>query len=433
MLLSLYRACSAALAPLAPPFLLWRARMRRARLRPEDRLRSQERLAKPSLPRPHGRLAWLHGAAAADIAPLIPLIERLGAAGFAVLVTTRDDGSTPIRLPPTALHQCAPLDAPRFVKPFLAYWRPDVALFAASEFWPNFISESRKRGLPINLINARLSARAFLFWRKLPGVARDLFGGVDLCLARSEADAQRFRFFGASCAQAAGDPIYDLAPSPADAAALARLLARIGARPVWAAFPAGALEEDIVIEAHQKIARNFPDLLTIIAPRHAKRGFDVALRAGRLGLDARVATAADHDSGALPAIHIAGAGDAGLFYRATGVIFLGKSLRGGGGINPVEAAKLGCAILHGPDVDDFEEVYAAVDGAGGGAVVNDAQALASEASLLLFDAAELRAMGRAAADEVERLGGASWRIMQALAPYLAQIFVRPEIEDEAES
>lgn len=432
MLLSLYRACSAALAPLAPPLLLWRAKMRRARLRAEDRLRSQERLAKPSLSRPYGRLAWLHGAAAADIAPLTPLIERLGAAGFVVLVTTRDDGSTPVRLPPTALHQFAPLDAPRFVKPFLAYWRPDVALFAASEFWPNFLRESQRRGLPIALVNTRLSARAFLFWRKLPGVARALFGGVDACLARSEADAQRFRFLGVSCVQAVGDPIYDSAPTPADAAALARLAARIGARPVWAAFPVDALEEDIVIEAHQKIARNFPDLLTIIVPRHAKRGFDVALRAGRLGLDARVATA-DHDRDALPAIHIAGAGDAGLFYRATGVIFLGKSLRGGGGINPVEAAKLGCAILHGPDVDDFEEVYAALDGAGGGAVVSDAHALASEASLLLFDAAELRAMGRAAADEVERLGGASSRIMQALAPYLAQIFVRPGIEDEAES
>jgi 3-deoxy-D-manno-octulosonic-acid transferase len=128
MLLSLYRTCSAGLAPLAPFVLKGRARLRRARLRDEDRARIRERLGRPLPPPPRGRIAWLHGAAAADILSLLPLIDRLGSAGLQTLVTTRDHGARP-RLPPTALHQYAPLDAPQFAAPFLAFWRPEIALF----------------------------------------------------------------------------------------------------------------------------------------------------------------------------------------------------------------------------------------------------------------------------------------------------------------
>ncbi|MGS0740148.1 hypothetical protein ACVBEG_27390 [Pseudomonas sp. GG8] len=106
----------------------------------------------------------------------------------------------------------------------------------------------------------------------------------------------------------------------------------------------------------------------------------------------------------MPEIYIAlAAGEAGLFLRGAGVIFAGKSLRHGGGKNPVEAARLGCAILHGPDVDDFEEIYAALDNAGGGALVFDAETLAKQLALLFSDKAELRAMARAAAATAEDL------------------------------
>ncbi len=435
MLLSLYRACSAGLAPLAPFVLRQRARLRRARLRREDRTRIEERLGRPSLARPRGRIAWLHGATAADVASLAPLIERLGSAGFQALVTTRDEDGRPPRLPPAALHQFAPLDAPAFLARFLAYWRPDIALFAGSEFWPNLILETKRRGVPIALVDARFPARAYLFWRKAPRLAAALFGEIDACLARAAPDAERFRHFGVARAEVAGDPIYDFSPPPADAPALARLAARLGARPAWAAFPADAGEEDIAIEAHRKIAAHFPDLVTIIAARAARRGQDIAVRAGKLGLDARVAAEARSDA-PLASIHIAAADEAGLLHRLAGVVFLGKSLGksgAGGGINPVEAAKLGCAILHGPEVDDFAEVYAALDAAGGCAQVYDAETLASEVSMLLLDAAEQREMGRAAADAVERRAGASTRIMQAIAPWLAQAFIEPDVADETKS
>jgi 3-deoxy-D-manno-octulosonic-acid transferase len=403
-------------------FLQWRAAFGL-----EDRGRIGERLGRAGAPRPEGRLAWLHGASAADVSPLFPLIEKLGSAGFNVLASTRQArpaGFAAPGLPPRTLHQFAPLDAPKCIGRFLDHWRPDVILLTPCELWPNLILEASRRKIPLALVNARLSARAFLLWRKMPDLIRELLRRIDLCLAQTEADAERFAKFGAAKAQAAGNAFYDFAPPPADAAALARLAARLGARPAWAAVSTYPGEDEIALEVHRRVARHFPNLVTIIAPRQAKRGLDIARQASKFGLRAQFLhgdlVRGDRESDAAPDVYIAGTtGEAGVFYRTVSVVFLGKSLCRGGGINPIEPAKLGCAILHGPDVDDFEEAYAALDGAGGAGRVFDAEALASELALLLFDAAELRAMARAASDAVERRGGAAKRIMRALEPYLA--------------
>jgi 3-deoxy-D-manno-octulosonic-acid transferase len=161
----------------------------------------------------------------------------------------------------------------------------------------------------------------------------------------------------------------------------------------------------------------------VIVPHNPKRVFEIAQSAAKIGLTAAL-RAGDRESAPLPEIYIAlASGEAGLFLRGAGVIFAGKSLRHGGGKNPVEAARLGCAILHGPDVDDFAEIYAALDNAGGGGLVFDAETLAKQLALLFFDKAELRAMARAAAETAEKFGGASTRTMQAIEPYLAQAII----------
>ncbi|WP_036259758.1 3-deoxy-D-manno-octulosonic acid transferase [Methylocapsa aurea] len=421
ILLPLYRLASAGFEPFCPLYLRWRANLGQ-----EDHSRFGERLGRPSLARPEGRLAWLHGASATEILALLPVVEKLGSAGFSVVVSTSrltSGALAALRLPPKTLHQFAPLDIPKFMARFLDHWRPDIVLIAQSEIWPNLIVETSRRKIPLALVNARLSARAFLVWRKMPGFFRALLRRVDLCLAQTDGDAERFKAFGAARAQATGNALYDFAPAPVDAAALARLVARLGARPAWAALSTYPGEEEIILDVHRRVARHFPDLVTIILPRHAKRGLEIALRAAKLGLTAR-ALSSDREGDALPEIYLAGTlGEAGLFYRSVSAVFLGKSLCSGGGINPIEPAKLGCAILHGPDVADFAEAYSALDGAGGAGRVFDEETLAAELALLLFDAAELRAMGRAAADTVERLGGASTRIMQAIEPYVEHAMV----------
>jgi 3-deoxy-D-manno-octulosonic-acid transferase len=114
-------------------------------------------------------------------------------------------------------------------------------------------------------------------------------------------------------------------------------------------------------------------------------------------------------------------GEVGVIFRSASVVFMGKSLAApGGGQNPIEPAQCGCAVLHGPHVGNFAEVYATLDADKGAVQINDAAALARAVQFLLTDPATLRRMGRAAATSVEKLGGAARETISAVAPLLAQ-------------
>jgi len=418
-LLRLYRLATIALTPCARPLLAWRARRGK-----EDPARLGERLGFPSLPRPQGQLVWLHGASLGESLSLLPLIERLIQRGIEVLVTSGTPGSAQLlsaRLPAGAFHQYLPLDAPRFVARFLDHWRPDLALFAESEIWPNVFSAVHGRGAPLVLVNARISRASAERWRAAPGVGAKLFGKIDLCLAQDAENAARFLGLGAPRAKIVGNLKFDVPAPPADPLKLAAFQGALGARPAFAAVSTHAGEESFVLDAHLDMARDLPDLLTIVAPRNPARGEEIAQLARQRGLSPVL-----RSQDALPQrdtqIYVADTiGELGLIFRTASVVFIGRSLTPGGGHNPIEPAKLGCAILHGPSVEDFAQVYAELGAAKAAARVLDAPELARAARALLSQPARMRKMGRAAAETVRRLGGASREIMAAVEPYLAQI------------
>jgi 3-deoxy-D-manno-octulosonic-acid transferase len=425
-LLAAYRLASAGLGLFGSLYLYWRGKLGR-----EDFSRRWERLGRPSLERPDGPLALLHAASAVSAAHLTPLVEKLGHLGFTVVITTGNGGDRPFMAPrlPPSLHQLAPLDVPRLTVRFVDHWRPDIVLVSGGELPPNLIVESRRREIPLALVDARLSARAFLIWRKFPTLVGSLLERTDICLAQTTTDAERFAKLGMREVQVTGSLKYDCVSPPVDQSALALLLARIGTRPLWVADGTFPGEEEIVMAAHSRLVRQFPDLLTVIVPHNPMRGFEIAQSAVKMKLTVGL-RGGDRQSAPLPEIYIAHTrGEGGLFYRGAGVIFAGKSLCRGGGKNPVEAAGLGCAVLHGPDVEDFEEIYKALDAAGGGGLVFDDETLAKQLALLFFDNAELRGMGRAAAETAEALSGASNRIIVALKPYLAQAMIAATEQD----
>ncbi len=419
-LFAAYRLASAGLGIAGPVYLYWRGLIGR-----DDPLRRRERLGRPHLARPGGPLALLHAASTADALQSMPLVENLGQLGFPVLLTTRTSAAGLLYAPhfPALLHQLAPLGLPQCTKRFLGHWRPDIILITGSGIPPNLIIEANRMNIPLAMVDARISARSFLIWRKFPGFAKSLLGRIDLCLTQTNAGAERLPFLGLRSVRVIGSLKYDLAPAPADQSALARLLARVGTRPAWVADGTVPGEDKIVLDVHRLLVRQFPDLLTVIVPDDPKRAFEIAQNAAQLGLKAGL-RGGDRGTGPLPDIYIAQvAGEAGLFYRCAGAVFSGKSLCHGGGKNPAGAAQLGCAILHGPGADDFGEIFAALDNSGGGALIFDADTLARQLALLFFDRAELRAMGRAAAETAEAFGGASTRIIEAIKPYLAQAMV----------
>jgi len=415
--LQAYRILTALGTPLAGPFLA--SRLKRGK---EDPQRVGERRGRPSLPRPAGRLVWLHGASVGEAVSLLPFVERVRRLGASALVTTGTVTSAELlgkRLPPGALHQYAPLDSPFFLRRFLAHWRPDAALVAESELWPNMIVELKRAGLPLAMINGRISDRSYRRWRKAPRLIGNLLSRFDLCLARSEGDGERLTALGAQRVLVAGDIKFDAPALPADLIELAELSGLTSGRQIWIAASTHEGEEQIAAQAHKRLAEVFPDALTLIAPRHPERGEPIRRELAALGFACAQRSRGERPESGVGVYLCDTIGELGLFYRLAGVVFVGKSFVAGGGQNPIEPARLASAILHGPMVDNFAEAYVALDEAGGAREIGRPEMLGEALIELFANTARLRAMARAAADAVERRSGAVERSMRALAPLLA--------------
>jgi len=420
--LRMYRLLSAAARPFVPILLA-----RRAKRGKEHRERLSERRGENGIARPEDPLVWLHGASVGELASVLPLIDRICARGINMLVTTgtvTSGGLAEQRLPRGVIHQFVPIDVPRFVRRFFDHWRPDLALFVESDMWPNIMIEASTRGIPMVLVNARLSENSFARWRRLPNSIASLLQRLDLCLAGSSPDAARLSELGASNVVVTGNLKIDVPPPPVEPAALATLRDAIGGRPVIAATSTHDGEETVILEVHSRLRRNFPDLLTLIVPRHPERGGRVAELAAAAG-----STAALRSRGELPKrtaqIYVADTvGELGLFYRLAPAVFIGGSLIRHGGQNPIEAAKLRCAIVHGPHVWNFTEVYAALDSAHGAELVNGVDRLTAHFAAWLNDPDACARVAEAGSRVVEKLAGGLDRTLASLDPYLMQLQLR---------
>ena len=417
--LRLYQFASSVGSPVAPQVLA-----RRLKRGKEHAERLSERRGEPSLERPPGPLIWVHGASVGEMLAAVPLIERLRAQDFAVLVTSGTVTSAALaeqRLPDGAIHQFIPLDAPRFVERFLAHWRPGLALFVESDLWPNLILSCANRRIPMIVINGRLSERSFLRWQRVRGVIAALLGRFDLCLAQSAADAKRYAELGAPRVTSTGNLKLDVPPPSVDEGVLKLTQEMIGKRPVIVAASTHQGEEIAVISAHRRLRAKFPTLLTVIVPRHPIRGqsiADIAQVAGQ--------TVALRSQRAQPTpdigVYVADTlGELGLFYRLAPIVFMGGSLAEHGGQNPIEAIRLGAAVLHGPHVWNFAEIYGTLDEARGADLVNDEEALTERIGAWLADAPARQTVAEAAAKTVAQLGGGLQRTLAALDPYLMQL------------
>jgi 3-deoxy-D-manno-octulosonic-acid transferase len=417
--LRVYRLLSAAVTPLIPLLLA-----RRLAVGKEDRARLSERRGEPRYKRPPGALVWVHGASVGELVSVLPLIERLRARRVGVLVTSGTVTSGDVaeqRLPRGVIHQFVPLDAPRYVRRFIAHWQPQLALFVEQDLWPNLMIEAADHGVPLILVNGRLSESSFQRWRRLPDSISNLLRRLDLCLARTPADGARFAELGAPRVITTGNLKLDVPPPPAEAQALSALRAAMAGRPVIAAASTHAGEEEAMIAAHRRLQVNFRRLLTLIVPRHPARGPGVAELAASAGLNVALRSRGELPNASTNIYVVDTVGELGLVYRLAPIVFIGGSLVPHGGQNPIEAAKLGAAIVHGPHVQNFAELYAALDQAHGAEVVPDVgRLIASLAALLSQPDVRVR-VAEAARATIEAQSGALERTLQSLEPYLMQL------------
>jgi 3-deoxy-D-manno-octulosonic-acid transferase len=384
--MSVFYAAYGATGTLAAPFLRAMLR-RRVAAGKEIAARLGERFGIAGLPRPAGRLIWIHAASVGETMSVFSVIDAL--AGRAnVLLTTGTVTSAALaaeRLPAHAAHQFAPLDVPGWVEKFLGHWRPDCAVFVESEIWPTMLRLTDARGIPRMLINASLSTRSAARWGKVSKFADTLIFGFRYVHVQSAADAANFRQLGAAGILEWGNLKYAAPPLPFDEAALAALRATITG-PVWLAASTHPGEETVILAAHQALLGRFADLLTIIAPRHPARGAEFALPRRSLGQPALPGKPYIADT----------LGELGLFYRFAPFAFIGGSLVPVGGHNLAEAARLGVPIICGPHTGDIAEQVARLREAGSLVEVLDAQSLAAAVSDWLADVKAIAAAGERA-------------------------------------
>jgi 3-deoxy-D-manno-octulosonic-acid transferase len=378
----LYRAATTVLEPFAP-FLL----SRRAKAGKEDRPRLNERLGRPKISRPDGRLVWLHGASVGESLSILPLVERLRAERpeVTVLVTSGTVTSAELlgrRLPAGAIHQFLPLDTPGGARRFLDHWRPDLAVFVESELWPNLLLTAKARGVTLALVSAKLSDKSYRGWQARPFAAYALFSGFDLILAQDGRAAERLGHLGGTVTGEA-DLKFGAAPLPVDEAALASLRVRLGGRPVLLAASTHPGEDEIVLQAWRALPahphQDRPRL--VIVPRHTERGPAIADLARATGATVSLRSLEPDDSADI--IVADTLGELGLWYRLADLALVAGSLvEGIGGHNPLEPARLGCPIVSGPHIENWLTAYAELRAAQG-ATFADASVLGPRLADLL--------------------------------------------------
>lgn len=350
---------------IAQPYLRWllNARLKKGK---EDRTRIQERMGIATRPRPTGSLIWVHAASVGEAQSALILIHAIGQKHPAahILVTTGTVTSATLmekRLPAFAFHQYIPLDHPDWTAAFLNHWKPDLAFWMESELWPSLLMGLKERNVPAVLINARLSEQSFGKWQFARNLIRDLLSCFTLIIAQTPEDAERFITFTDKRRVSVCDNIkYGAAPLPYDAEALAALKIALGERPLWVYASTHAGEESLACRIHKSLKETIPDLLTILVPRHPERREEISGVCFENNVKYRlrghhaVLPSPDDD------LYIADTlGELGLFYSLCPIAMIGRSFSddGGGGHNPVEAAKLGCAVITGPNNQYQRQLY----------------------------------------------------------------------------
>jgi len=429
MLPFLYRGLTQPLAPLVEVWL-----RRRRKQGKEDPLRLEERRGIPSIARPFGPLVWIHAASVGEATAMLALIERLleERRTLEVLVTTGTVTSATLldkRLPARARHQYVPVDLPRWIGRFLDHWRPDLALWVESELWPNLVLATHARGIPMVLINGRLSAASYARWRWGADLIRPVLSAFATCFAQDEVQAERLRRFGVREVAMIGDVKAAAASLPVDLLQLKQLRHQVGPRPLWVAASTHAGEEEIVACVHRQLVADHPGLLTIIAPRHSARGDAIEAMLAARGL--RTARKARSEPVTRETdFYLADTmGELGLFYRLAEIAFIGGSLVAKGGHNPFEAARLDCAVVHGPYVSNCARMAGELAAAGASETVSDGEALARAISTLLADR-RLRAERAAAGMRVAAAGlGILDAVLVRLVPWLDPLAPMASIVD----
>tara|TARA_B100000700_G_C15039392_1_gene854539 strand:+ start:2089 stop:3354 length:1266 start_codon:yes stop_codon:yes gene_type:complete len=349
--------------PLAPFYLYFRKLRKK-----EDINRYKEKLSKINIDRGEGFLIWFHVASVGEAMSILPLIDKCIEEQKIkkILITSITLSSGKILEKrfgqnTKALHQFLPLDVPVLTKKFLEHWKPNLSIFIDSEIWPNLILQTSKKNIPLLLLNARITKKTFDRWKFLPNFAKDIFGKFDLCIASNKESENFLKILGAKNIKSYGNLKFSNIKTNSNKKLDAATLGKIKNRKIWCAASTHATEELLCAKSHIKIKKVFNNILTIIIPRHIDRVKKINEELIKLNLKVVLSSNLNLIDSKTDILLIDSYGETLKFYDASKYVFIGKStiksLIKDSGQSPIEPARLGCKIFHGPYVSNFSEIY----------------------------------------------------------------------------
>ena len=360
---SWYKTITYLLYPVAPFYLL----LRKIRKK-EDITRYKEKLSKINILRNEGFLVWFHVASVGEAMSILPLIENCIEEKkiTTVLVTSITLSSGKIlekryKKNIKVVHQFLPLDIPFFTKKFLEHWKPNLAMFIDSEIWPNLIFHIKEKKIPLVLVNARITEKSFKRWRLLKNFAKVIFEKFDLCLASNKKSENFLKILGAKNIKNYGNLKFSQAKKNLNINLDVNFLNKIKDREIWCAASTHPNEEILCAKSHLEIKKKYNRILTVIIPRHINRSYEIKKSLLKLNLKVALYSNFNEINNNTDILIIDSYGESLKFYNISKYVFIGKSLSknfiSNSGQNPIEPARLGCKIFHGPNVSNFNEIY----------------------------------------------------------------------------
>jgi 3-deoxy-D-manno-octulosonic-acid transferase len=410
-----YRALSIVLFPFIELYLILRVLQKK-----EDKSRIKERLGSSSVARPETDIIWIHAVSVGEANSALTLVEELLKYSLktSVLLTTTTITSAAIiasKLPQfngRLIHQFLPVDSYYPVQNFLDFWQPKSAIFIESEIWPNFLSEAKKRGIKSFLVNGRMSEKSSRKWRIAGFLGFRIFNLFSMIFVQTEDDKKRFQSLTKKQILLYGNLKSQAQNLCVDEEKLALLREQIGERQIFVAASTHKGEEEMILEAFEKLKEKLPDLLLVLVLRHPNRvdevrnllqGKNVAQRS----LDQKIESATE--------IYLVDTlGELGIFYSLTDFAFIAGSLLEIGGHNPFEAIKLNCAVISGSHVFNFKEVYEELEKVGGCKIVNEVDGLSEAVEEFLVNEDLVKAVNEKAQQVIKADGNISEKIVSKI-------------------
>ena len=352
----------------------------------EDPLRYKEKLSKIDLERGEGFLIWFHVASVGEAMSILPLIENCIQEKNIdkILITSITLSSGKVLEKrfyqnSKVIHQFLPLDVESLVKKFLNHWKPNLSIFIDSEIWPNLILQTSKKKIPLLLVNARITKKSFIRWQYIKNFGKKIFEKFDLCIASNKESENFLKILGAKNVINYGNLKFSNIKNDINKEVNSIVFEKIKNKKIWCAASTHPSEEILCANSHIKIKKYYKDVLTIIIPRHIDRVKKISEQLKKLNLKVALYSNLNQIDEKTDIILIDSYGETLKFYNLSKYVFLGKSLIksliNDGGQNPIEPARLGCKIFHGPYVSNFNEIYEYLEKLGVSKKISDSEEL----------------------------------------------------------